>query len=149
MTAMSARDRWERWYAANREHYNAYQRAYWKKRRNFQLLTPEEARSRKLSRMAAWRAAKPDLVQAGHAAVNANRRARRWGVVGTVQATDILSLWLIQPNCLGCGEGRGVDHVLAMREGGPNSLSNLQNLCMNCNSTKENERRRHEAASPK
>src|SRR5690348_504183 len=117
---MASGEAWRRWYEANRERYNAYQRTYWKRRRNFQPMSPDEARARKLSRLAAWRAAKPDLVQAGHSAVNANRRARRWNVPGTITATDILSLWVIQPNCLDCGVGRGVDHMLAMREGGPN-----------------------------
>ena len=66
----------------------------------------------------------------------ANLRAERHGAEGRITADDVLSLWQRQPACVRCGVGRGVDHVVDMSAGGPNTPSNLQNLCRLCNAEK-------------
>ena len=68
----------------------------------------------------------------------ANRRARKTGIAGVITTEDVLNMWERQPVCVGCGIGRGLDHVIAMSLGGPNTPANLQNLCHACNIRKGN-----------
>lgn len=135
---MSTGEKWRQWYLANREVYNAYQRAYWRARRDYVRPTPEESAEKRRKRLQRWREAQPDAVQAGQAAANANKRAKRLGLEGRLSTADVLALWTRQPVCLSCGTGRGVDHVVRFADGGVNAVSNVQNLCRPCNARKEN-----------
>jgi 5-methylcytosine-specific restriction endonuclease McrA len=77
--------------------------------------------------------------RAEHAAFSSNRRATRRGAAGRLTGADILALWDRQPACVRCGEGRGVDHIVALADGGLNVPGNLQTLCNPCNVRKERE----------
>ena len=90
------------------------------------------------AKRAAYRAAHPREVKAGHAAWKANTEAARRGQTGRIKSRDVLDLWQRQPACLGCGQGCGVDHIIAFAGGGLNETTNLQNLCPACNTRKEN-----------
>lgn len=91
-----------------------------------------------------WQSAHPLRAAAIRAANNANRRARALGL-GAITPADVEALWQREPGCIDCGEGRGLDHVLAMADGGTNSPQNLANRCHQCNRKKEG-RRMTEAA---
>lgn len=85
----------------------------------------------------AWAAANPVRVAALAAAGGGNARARRQGVPGRLTADDLEALWRRQPACRLCGaEVRGMDHIVAMANGGSNTPDNLQNLCKPCNRRK-------------
>lgn len=102
-------------------------------------------------RVAIARASNPDRAQARSAAQSANARARALGIAGRLTAEDVLALWEINPACVECGDGRGVDHVSPLSAGGANSPANLQNLCHSCNSRKasaERVARRRPATDP-
>lgn len=49
------------------------------------------------------------------------------------------------PACFKCGSTRkvGFDHILPQSQDGPNSLYNLQRLCLSCNAAKNNRIRDH------
>ncbi len=70
------------------------------------------------------------------AACTANKTAAEYGCAGRLTAQDVRDLWARQPDCLHCGEGRGVDHIENLSDHGPNLPGNLQNLCRSCNSRK-------------
>ncbi|MCA1572767.1 MAG: HNH endonuclease [Chloroflexi bacterium] len=70
------------------------------------------------------------------AAKDANRAARKAGVEGVLGVVDVRELWQRQPTCLGCGIGRGLDHITPMSKGGPNRPANIQTLCLSCNASK-------------
>lgn len=70
------------------------------------------------------------------AATNANHRARALGALGTIYAADVRELWARQTSCVECGEGRGLDHIVPLSQGGINAPDNLQNLCPRCNARK-------------
>jgi 5-methylcytosine-specific restriction endonuclease McrA len=78
----------------------------------------------------------PDLIAATGAARNANARARAYGRSDEISPEDILDLWALEPACIWCGQGRGLDHVSPLVAGGANTRANLQNLCPSCNSRK-------------
>lgn len=78
----------------------------------------------------------PVRTSASYKASSANQRAAHFGVSGRLTSLDILSLWERQPVCVACGSGRGLDHVVAMADGGPNLPENIQNLCRPCNVAK-------------
>lgn len=73
---------------------------------------------------------------AAAAAKSANKAAVRAGVSGRLTKADIEALWQRQPVCVCCGEGRGVDHIKALTNGGSNTPDNIQTLCQPCNSRK-------------
>jgi 5-methylcytosine-specific restriction endonuclease McrA len=101
-----------------------------------------EHREQRLATMYRWRTANPDVYRAGILATSANRRAVLRDVAGRLTAADVLEVWRVQPVCMSCGEGRGLDHIVPMAKGGLNVPSNLQNLCKPCNGAKENASRR-------
>jgi excisionase family DNA binding protein len=72
--------------------------------------------------------------QAKAAAVSANAT---WPAsAGRLTTADVLGMWRVQPQCVHCGEGRGVDHIVPAGRGGKNTPGNIQNLCPACNSKK-------------
>lgn len=76
------------------------------------------------------------MAQAMRAAANANTRAREYGADGTITAQTVLMLWRLQPVCVDCGYGSGLDHVIPFIAGGSNTSGNLANRCKPCNSRK-------------
>lgn len=67
------------------------------------------------------------------------RRARLRGVSGTFTAKTFVELCAAHDNkCLCCGaEGKlTADHVIPLSKGGSNDISNIQPLCLTCNSRK-------------
>lgn len=135
---MATGEAWRQWYLANREAYNARQRAYWKARRGYVPPTEDESAEKRRAKVQRWRDAHPEETAAGQAAHNANKRAKALGLPDRLSMRDVLDLWDRQPSCLGCGQGRGVDHVIRFADGGANTPANLQDLCRSCNSLKEN-----------
>lgn len=84
----------------------------------------------------------PEWYVAGQRAAACNARARKAGSVGHITRAAVTALWERQPVCMHCGVGRGVDHIVAFRDGGSNTPDNLQNLCKLCNSRKESKKAR-------
>jgi hypothetical protein len=80
-------------------------------------------------------------------AATANARAGALDIEGRLTTDDIVALWEVEPVCVRCGKGRGVDHVSPMSAGGANDPSNLQNLCPSCNSRKAAAERRPREAT--
>ena len=113
--------------AANRERLVAAKAAYYASHQREQA-----------ARQAAYRADHPREAKAQKAAWTANSEAGRRGQIERIRPEDVLDLWQRQPTCLGCGQGCGVDHVIAFADGGLNEPTNLQNLCPACNTRKEN-----------
>jgi 5-methylcytosine-specific restriction endonuclease McrA len=120
------RERNARWREANKEHVAAKNKAYREQH-------PEAARKGNLR----WREAHPELYAAAQRANACNRRAKAAGVLGRIKGADIAALWERQPVCVKCGKGRGVDHIIELSRGGPNTTDNLQNLCRTCNALKQ------------
>jgi 5-methylcytosine-specific restriction endonuclease McrA len=120
-----------------------------RRRRQMEAETPE-ARAARLAaaerRKQRWRLAHPLRNDAIRAANNANLRARALGLA-RITAIDVEALWARQPACVDCGEGHGLDHILALADGGTNSPDNLQNLCHQCNRRKEGRRMTEAAAA--
>ena len=87
--------------------------------------------------MRSWYASNRDRKSAHDAANKANDRAARMGRDGRITGADILGLWSRQPVCVACGEGKGIDHVRALADGGLNVVDNLQTMCKPCNRSKE------------
>lgn len=130
---------WKAWWERNKEHYRAKQREYDQARRPERVqLSPEERRERRRASVRRWRAANADRDRASQAAVNANRSAVRTGSSGRLTSDDVIALWTREPACVSCGNGRGIDHVIPLSQGGPNSPDNIQTMCQPCNSAKEN-----------
>jgi len=65
-----------------------------------------------------------------------NQYAKRRGVPGHVTLDDVLAMWKRNPQCIGCGVGRGIDHIVAFSDGGTHDASNIQTMCQSCNSRK-------------
>ena len=92
----------------------------------------------RLVRVAYDKTAYPMALRAAH---RANQRARKFGLGDEIATRDVLELWKRQPLCLGCGHGRGLDHIRSLYLGGGNAPANLQNLCRPCNTRKFNAER--------
>ena len=120
------RERNAQWREANKEHVAAKNKAYHEQH-------PEAARKGNLR----WREAHPELYAAVCRSNACNRRAKAAGVLGRITGADVAALWNRQPVCLHCGKGRGVDHIVELSRGGPNTIDNLQNLCQTCNALKQ------------
>jgi 5-methylcytosine-specific restriction endonuclease McrA len=105
-------------------------------------MTPEQREryladpARVIRNVGRWKEENPTRARAISVAAGANRRAQDAGADGRLSADDIMALWRRQPNCLGCGDGSGLDHVVPLCRGGQNTTGNLQNLCRSCNSRK-------------
>lgn len=71
-------------------------------------------------------------------AAQANRRARRAGVVGLVTAEQLIArLLYFGGRCYLCaGPANGFDHVKPLSAGGANFASNIRPACTSCNSRK-------------
>jgi hypothetical protein len=140
---------------ANRERSRAYHAARYQRERDQRAI---EDRARRLEhpdaareRSQRWRDAHPDRVRAHRqawldevplrdaavrCAVTANRRARIYGADGQIGYETVLELWRVQPVCVDCGDGRGLDHVIPFIRGGSNTSGNLANRCRSCNAKK-------------
>lgn len=137
------------------EHVRAYDRAYsaanLDRQREYQRGWREANRERDRARRRAWRAANPaKIIEAKHrwlsehpttaqairAAANANTRAREYDADGTITTETVLMLWRLQPTCVDCGYGSGLDHVIPLSRGGSNTSGNLANRCKPCNQRK-------------
>lgn len=75
------------------------------------------------------------------AAAGRRYRARMRGAKGSHTAEDILVLLRAQRfRCAGCGSsikrGHHADHIVPLKLGGSNSVSNIQMLCQSCNCSK-------------
>ena len=84
-----------------------------------------------------WRRTHPEQAAALDAAQVANAKARHVGQPGRIRGADVLALWKRRPLCVTCGQGRGVDHIIAFVDGGANEVANLQTMCKPCNSAKD------------
>lgn len=100
--------------------------------RRFRLAHPE----RQAAHRRAWLDDVPDREAAARCAMTANRRARMYGVDGQIGYEAVLELWTREPDCVDCGEGRGLDHKFPMSLGGSNTTGNLANRCRSCNARK-------------
>lgn len=111
--------------AAHREEILAKKRADY-------AADPERA----IRRANRWKEENPSRARACRMAAAANRRAAECGADGRLSPDDIIELWKRQPDCLGCGDGCGLDHIVPFFQGGQNTTGNIQNLCRTCNSKK-------------
>jgi len=109
----------------DRDHYRELQRKhYWK------------ARDKRLAATRAWRRANPEK----RAHVQAARRAREIGAPGSHTHAQWLALcaaW--DRGCAYCGAGDVVltrDHVVPLKRGGSNDISNILPACKPCNCKK-------------
>lgn len=97
---------------------------------------PEDRAEAEREHSRRYRRRYPTRSQAGHRASSANKRAAVLGTPGRITTADVLGVWEREPACQHCGSGRGLDHIVAFIDGGPNEAANLQNLCHDCNSRK-------------
>ena len=69
--------------------------------------------------------------------VSANIRANKFGVPGVLTPDDVRRILAIGV-CAYCGttEKLGIDHVIPMSSGGPNTPENIVACCVPCNSAK-------------
>jgi len=104
----------------------------WKRRYH----TDEEYRRSVIDRVVAWQHAHP----AKRRAYGAKRRARKikaWGEFSGEQFKALCSKY--KDTCLACGSSDKpitADHIIPLARGGSNDISNIQPLCMSCNSSK-------------
>jgi 5-methylcytosine-specific restriction endonuclease McrA len=100
--------------------------------RRFRLRHPERMRAHRQ----AWLDEVPLREAATRCSATANRRARMYGADGQIGYETVLALWQRQPDCVDCGDGRGLDHVIPFALGGTNTSGNLANRCRSCNARK-------------
>jgi len=86
----------------------------------------------------AWRKANPGRLRIIQKASDANFKAKKLGVIGTLTAQDVADLFKKYPRCLKCGSENDItiDHVIPLSLNGPNTPANLQTLCNPCNMLK-------------
>lgn len=126
----------ERWAARDRAARAADPEAMRRKAteasRRFRAAHPE----RQAAHRRTWLEDVPDREAAARCAMTANRRARMYGADGQIGYETVLELWRREPDCVDCGEGRGLDHVIPLSRGGSNTSGNLANRCRSCNARK-------------
>lgn len=102
--------------------------------RNWRAQNPEKSKETHQR----WRANNSDKVNAA----NQRRRAKLRGVGGAYTAAEWQALCRYYKNCcLACGRNDvklTADHVIPLAQGGSNDISNIQPLCLSCNSHKSN-----------
>lgn len=101
----------------------------------------QEHREKIRAKRKAWREANREKVVRKLRALSANKRARVYECNGTISAADVAAVFEAYGYaCLACGstDRLALDHVIPLAAGGPNLPSNLQPLCISCNSKKGN-----------
>lgn len=91
------------------------------------------------ARNEAWRQANPNKVRQYTLITNHRQRAKRARVEGGWTHDEWVALCDRYGNrCLACGEQGPltVDHVIPFHLGGPNTIANIQCLCLSCNDRK-------------
>lgn len=104
-----------------------------------ELRDPDGHRERKRRNALAWRLRNPEKVNVRGIASVHRARARKAGVSGSFTIEEWEALCELYGNkCLRCGSSERitVDHVVSLRKGGSNDISNLQPLCWKCNNWK-------------
>ena len=145
------------WYAANREKIKAYRAAYYlanrEKDKTDRAASYAASREKVKADRAAYYAANKEKVNARHAAwcaanpevkriIEHTRRARKHGNGGKLSRGLKPKLFKEQDGkCNGCrrtfdAAALALDHVVAIKNGGPNVDANIQLLCKPCNSRK-------------
>lgn len=75
-------------------------------------------------------------------------QAKKAGAISDLSPEDALDIYLTPNICAYCGKDHGdnpksravhIDHIIPMKQGGPNSRWNLTKVCIGCNSSKETE----------
>jgi 5-methylcytosine-specific restriction endonuclease McrA len=111
--------------AANRDKVAKYNRAY-----------REANRDKEAKYHRAWREANPEKERR----VKARRRARKAGAKGSHTAKQWEKLVKhYGGRCLCCGRNdvpMTADHIVPLCQGGSDSITNIQPLCLSCNSSK-------------
>lgn len=124
-----------KWNKNNRERYlNTARRFYYRHREKCLAYWNERPEQRREYHRR-WR----DNNRAMHNSKEQRRRARKAAVGGSYTAEEWITLCNQYGNkCLACGKAEGltVDHVIPLKRGGRNDISNLQPLCRSCNSRK-------------
>jgi len=124
------RKRQRQYYAKHPEKVRAWSR---KARRKYYATHKEE----EAARFRKWQLENPDKCRA----YAANRRALKKQADGSFTTEEFDALCEKYANkCLCCGstnEPLTVDHVIPLSEGGSNDISNIQPLCLSCNSRKQ------------
>lgn len=92
--------------------------------------------ARAIAKATRWKEENPTRARAIHIAASANKRAEECGADGRLSPDNVMDLWRREPNCVMCGDGAGLDHIVPFCRGGSNTTGNIQNLCRDCNSRK-------------
>lgn len=118
--------------------YNAaHYAAHIKEKAAYDAAYRVEHRQEYAAHIVAWRKAKPEK----NRAINHRHRARKLNAPGTHTAQQVKDLLVKQKcKCVYCKinirKGYHVDHIIALANGGGNSIDNIQLLCPTCNCSK-------------
>lgn len=99
---------------------------------------PEKRREYHRAHKREWRKRNPQAEPNNDRVKNANRRAVLYGAEGRITLADVRSVLPEGATCVYCGGTYllGIDHRVALSEGGANERSNLQPCCRSCNASK-------------